>query len=140
MVLTFLRTDDSEVNGFCAAQSIKLSPEVSRRKPIAERKAHKVRMSMTRHSARREFLRSAAIPTAPLTLPQRLFSAAKKSVLVFTKSSGFEHAAVKRSNSELSIAEKVVTDLGKKNGFDVNCTKDGRIFDSKEFHAFGSTF
>src|ERR1700676_5737771 len=97
-------------------------------------------MSMKQHSDRREFLRSAAIATAPLTLPQRLFSAAKKSVLVFTKSSGFEHAAVKRSNSEISIAEKIVNYLGKKNGFDVNCTKDGRIFDSKEFHAFGSTF
>jgi type 1 glutamine amidotransferase len=97
-------------------------------------------MSMTQHSDRREFLRSVAVATAALTLPQRLFPADKKSVLVFTKSSGFEHAAVKRSNGELSIAEKVVTELGKKNGFDVKCTKDGGIFDSKEFHSFGAAF
>src|ERR1700687_5563356 len=100
----------------------------------------KVRTPMTQHSDRREFLRTAAIATAALALPQRLFPAEKKSVLVFTKSSGFEHAAVKRSGDQLSIAEKVVTELGKKNGFDVNCTKDGRIFDSKEFRAFGATF
>jgi type 1 glutamine amidotransferase len=67
-----------------------------------------------------------------------LFSAEKKSVLVFTKSSGFEHAVVKRSGSQLSIAETVVTELGKKNGFDVNCSKDGRVFDSKEFHSYAA--
>jgi len=95
---------------------------------------------MTHHSDRREFLRSVAVTTATLTLPARLFSAEKKSVLVFTKSSGFEHAVVKRSGNQLSIAENVVTELGKKNGFDVTCSKDGRIFDSKEFHAYNATF
>src|SRR5258708_10746558 len=95
---------------------------------------------MTHHSDRREFLRSVAVATASFALPQRLFSAAKKSVLVFTKSSGFEHAVVKRSGSQLSIAETVVTELGKKNGFDVNCSKDGRIFDSTEFHSYSATF
>ncbi len=95
---------------------------------------------MTHHSDRREFLRSVVIATGALTLPQRLFSAEKKSVLVFTKSSGFEHAVVKRSGSQLSIAETVVTELGKKNGFEVNCSKDGRIFDSKEFHSYAAAF
>src|SRR5712692_5461011 len=95
---------------------------------------------MTHHSDRREFFRSVAVATAALALPARLFSAEKKSVLVFTKSSGFEHAVVKRSGSQLSIAETVVTELGKKNGFDVNCSKDGRIFDSKEFHYYNATF
>jgi type 1 glutamine amidotransferase len=97
---------------------------------------------MTHHSDRREFLRSVAVATAAaaLPLPQRLFSAEKKSVLVFTKSSGFEHAVVKRSGNQLSIAETVVTELGKKNGFDVNCSKNGRIFDSTEFHSYSATF
>jgi uncharacterized protein len=97
-------------------------------------------MPMIHHSDRREFLRSVAAAAASFALPQRLFSAAKKSVLVFTKSSGFEHAVVKRTGNQLGIAENVVTELGKKNGFDVNCSKDGRIFDSKEFHAYNATF
>ncbi len=95
---------------------------------------------MTHHSDRREFLRSVAVATASFALPQRLFSAAKKSVLVFTKSSGFEHAVVKRSGNQLSIVENVVTELGKKNGFDANCSKDGRIFDSTEFHSYSAVF
>src|ERR1700737_1154083 len=95
---------------------------------------------MTSNSDRRSFLRAITAATACLALPKRLFSATKKSVLVFTKSSGFEHQVVKRNGANLSIAENAVTELGKKNGFDVNCTKDGGIFDSKEFHAFGATF
>src|SRR5260370_22030731 len=95
---------------------------------------------MTHHSDRREFLRSVAVANASVALPQRLFSAAKKSALVFTKASGFEHAVVKRSGNQLSIVENVVTELGKKNGFDANCSKDGRIFDSTEFHSYSATF
>jgi uncharacterized protein len=97
-------------------------------------------MPMSYHADRREFLRSVAAAAAGFALPQRLFSATKKSVLVFTKSSGFEHAVVKRTGNQLSIAENVVTELGKKNNFDVNCSKDGRIFDSKEFHSYSTTF
>lgn len=50
----------------------------------------------------------------------------KPKVLMFTKSQGFQHDVVARKNpEELSLAEKIVTELGKKNGFDVTCTKDG---------------
>jgi type 1 glutamine amidotransferase len=69
-----------------------------------------------------------------------LFSAPKKSLLVFTKSSGFEHAVVKRQDDNLSIAETAITELGKKNGFDVTCSKYGRIFDSKDVHAHQAVF
>ena len=41
----------------------------------------------------------------------------QKRVLMFTRSQGFEHSVVKRKNGELSLAERVVTDLSKKRGF-----------------------
>ncbi len=54
----------------------------------------------------------------------------KRRVLMFTKSAGFQHSVVTRKNDELAHAEKILTELGAKNGFDVTATKDGRIFDS----------
>src|ERR1017187_7953467 len=46
-------------------------------------------------ASRREFLRTVAMGSAGLALSSRLSAAAKKSVLLFTKSSGFEHNVVK---------------------------------------------
>lgn len=45
-------------------------------------------------------------------------------VLFLTKSSTFEHPSIKRRNGELGHAEKVLTELGRKNGFQVRATKD----------------
>jgi uncharacterized protein len=105
------------------------------------RKFVRVRIEkMTSRSDRRKFLRNMTATGACLALPSRLFSAQTKSLLVFTKSSGFEHQVVKRQGTNLSIAETAMTELGKKNGFEVTCTKDGRIFDSKDFHAHQAVF
>jgi type 1 glutamine amidotransferase len=53
----------------------------------------------------------------------------KRRILMFTRSQGFEHSVVKRGkNNELSLAERIVKELGGKNGFQVTCTKDGREF------------
>lgn len=52
----------------------------------------------------------------------------RRRLLVFTRSQGFEHSVVKRKGDELSLVERIVTGLGKKHGFDVTCTKDGREF------------
>jgi type 1 glutamine amidotransferase len=95
---------------------------------------------MTTLVNRRDFVRAVTAATASLSLPLRSFSSPKKSLLVFTKSSGFEHAVVKRQGEKLSIAETVITELGKKHGFEVTCTKDGRIFDSKDLHAHQAAF
>lgn len=55
--------------------------------------------------------------------------AAGKRVLYFTKSAGFEHSVVKRPAPEvLSHSERVLTELGRRYGFEVTCTKDGRVF------------
>jgi len=83
---------------------------------------------------RRQFLQTVAVAGASLALPKDLFAAGKKSVLIFTKSSGFEHDVVKTTGRKRSILEATVTTLGKKYGFEVTATKDGAVFDSKDFH------
>src|SRR5258708_36718180 len=82
--------------------------------------------SMKEFSSRREFLRAAALTGAGLALSNRLVGASNKSVLVFTKSSGFEHAVVKRVDGKPSIMDDAVTDLGNTHGFELSVTKDGR--------------
>jgi type 1 glutamine amidotransferase len=91
-------------------------------------------------------------------------STAKKKILMFTKSAGFEHPAIsrtaelayvrevdgqiqvaektgeKKKDVGLGWAEKVLTDLGAKHDFEVMATKDGRIFDSKEVNQFDAFF
>src|SRR5206468_6275301 len=69
----------------------------------------------------------------------RAADSAKKRVLMYTRSEGYEHDVVKRGGNKLSLAETIVTDLGRHHGFDVTCTKDGRMFLSetlKDFDAF----
>ena len=66
------------------------------------------------------------------TFPLRWTAAAdkkKQKVLYFTRSAGFEHEAVKRKGDELSFSEKTLTEMGKRAGFDVECTKEGSVFD-----------
>jgi uncharacterized protein len=87
---------------------------------------------------RRQFVRTGAVVAASAGLPSRIFAAKKKSVLVFTKSSGWEHDVVKRVDGKLSIVEQAITSLGDKQGFKVTCTKDGTIFDSKDFHKYAA--
>ncbi len=53
----------------------------------------------------------------------------KHKVLYFTQSAGFEHSAVKRNGDQLSFSEKTLIDIGKRNGIEVVCTKDGTVFD-----------
>ncbi len=62
--------------------------------------------------------------------------APRKRVLMYTRSQGYQHDVVRRKGSELSLAEKIVTELGSKHDFDVVCEKDGRVFLSKEFPTF----
>jgi hypothetical protein len=91
---------------------------------------------MTAMSNRREFLRATALTGAGLALSNKLLAAHEKKVLVFTKSSGWEHDVVKRVEGKPSIVDDTVTELGNRHGYRVGVTKDGRIFDSKEFHSY----
>jgi type 1 glutamine amidotransferase len=93
---------------------------------------------MKANSNRREFLRATALTGAGLALSNPLLGASNKSVLVFTKSSGFEHAVVKRVDGKPSLVDDTINELGNKHGFSAVVTKDGRIFDSKEFHSYAA--
>ena len=91
---------------------------------------------------RRRALGVLAGSAALSALSPRVLSEEKKrarSVLFFTKSSGFEHDVVKRKDGKLGLAETVFMDLGKKRGFEVIVTKDGGIFD-KDLGAFDVIF
>ena len=80
---------------------------------------------------RREMLLTSGAAALGLAFPfGRAVRAAegKRRILMYTKSVGFEHPVVKRKGDQLSLAERIVTDLGAKHNFDVNCTKDGRVF------------
>lgn len=87
-------------------------------------------------STRRDFLRTSAVAGAALLASRSAFSAGKKRVFFFTKSSGFEHQAIKVVNGEPSIAEKVLREIASKYDFELTASKDGRIFDSSEFHEY----
>ncbi|MGH8099748.1 MAG: ThuA domain-containing protein, partial [Chthoniobacterales bacterium] len=93
---------------------------------------------MNPHSTRRDFLKATATAGAALLFPELLRAAKTKSVLLFTKSSGFEHAVIKVKDGQPSIVENAVRDIAAKYKFDVTASKDGRIFDSKEFHDYAA--
>lgn len=74
---------------------------------------------------RRELLTLAAgLPLALAAAPGR-----KRRVLYFTRSNGFEHSVVKRTAGQLSHSEAVLTGFGQSFNFEVECTKDGSVFD-----------
>jgi hypothetical protein len=51
-----------------------------------------------------------------------------KKILVFSKSSNFEHSAIRRTGGQLSVAEETLKKLGQTNNLDFTFTKDGRLF------------
>ena len=61
-----------------------------------------------------------------------------KQILYFTKSSDFEHSVVARSAGQLSHSEKILVEMGKRHGFAVTPSKDGRVFDGehKKYDAY----
>jgi uncharacterized protein len=52
-----------------------------------------------------------------------------KKVLFFTKSSGFQHSVITRKGDKPGLAERILSDIGKENGFEVVASKDGRLFE-----------
>jgi len=90
---------------------------------------------------RREMLLASGAAALGLSLPfpfGRSVRAAegKRRILMYTKSVGFEHPVVKRKGNQLSLAERIVTDLGAKHNFEVNCTKDGRVFVNEDLAGY----
>ncbi len=91
---------------------------------------------------RRELFRAlgaGAAAFSQLSFAKSARAAEAKKVLMFTKSSGYEHSVIRRTDGKLGLAEQIVTDLGKQHGFEVTATKDGRVFSSPnlgQYHAF----
>jgi type 1 glutamine amidotransferase len=83
---------------------------------------------------RRELLRNTgatALAAGLASFPLGWAAAAdnpRRRILMYTKSVDYQHSVVQRHNGQLSLAERIVTELGQKHGFDVKCTKDGRDF------------
>ena len=82
---------------------------------------------------RRELLKAGCAAALAMTgFPLGWTAAAPKKrqkVLYFTRSAGFEHSVVHRVGGQLSHSERLLVEMGKRAGFDVECTKDGRVFD-----------
>ncbi len=74
----------------------------------------------------------------------RISAAAKprRRLLVFTKSSGFEHSVVKRAGAggQPSLVERTLTEMGGRHGFEVTATKDGGIFTPANIAHFDAFF
>jgi type 1 glutamine amidotransferase len=62
--------------------------------------------------------------------------AAKRKVLFFSKSSGFEHSVIKRKGGELSFAELILKRLGPEHGVEFTFSKDGALFSADYLAGF----
>jgi len=82
-------------------------------------------------TTRRQFMHATGAGAAGLTLASHVHAdePGRKKVLFLTKSSGYEHSSIRREGGALSYAEHALIELGKKNGFDVEATKDASMFD-----------
>ena len=67
-------------------------------------------------------------------------SAAPKKILFFTKSSGFEHDVISWKKGQPSFAEKILLDLGAKNGWEFTFSKDGSKFNPDYLAQFDAVF
>lgn len=113
---------------------------IGRHSPIRSSLTKRKKTTLNNTSNRREFLRRIGVFSSALAFPSRILSAGKPSILLFTKSSGYEHAVIKNTNGKRSVVEEALRGLGARRGFDVAATKDGRIFDSSEFRAHQALF
>jgi type 1 glutamine amidotransferase len=74
----------------------------------------------------------------------------KKRVLFFTRSQGFQHSVVnlneggkggrKGETGKVAHAEQIVMDLSKQHGFEVDVTKDGRVFTPENIAKYDAFF
>jgi uncharacterized protein len=82
--------------------------------------------------SRRQILHAAGAALLGPAVASRLLAAEKrapKKVLFFTKSAGFQHSVIARKGDQLGLAERILTNIGKDQGFEVVASKDGRLFD-----------
>ncbi|MDO4583758.1 MAG: ThuA domain-containing protein [Planctomycetia bacterium] len=90
---------------------------------------------------RRDFLTHTLAAAALSTFPARTLLSAegkKRKLLYYERSSGFIHPSTVLREDGLSVTGRVLKKLGETLGYEVVCTKDGRIFDGslEEYDAF----
>jgi len=81
---------------------------------------------------------AAFILFALLTLT--VLGADKKKILFFSKSSGFEHSVISWKKGQPSYAEKILTEIGDKNGWESTSSKDGSKFSKDYLAQFDAVF
>lgn len=93
-------------------------------------------MQLTRRELVIATIAAAGLPLAKANLHAAIPAAAvaKKRILFFTKSSGFEHQTIRRTGGRLSFAETIFTQFAQAHGYAVHCSKDGRLFDPSRIH------
>jgi type 1 glutamine amidotransferase len=64
----------------------------------------------------------------------------KKRLLVYTRSQGFQHDVVKIDKGGPCLVDSIWTMLASKHGFEIECTKDGRIFLPENLAKFDAFF
>src|SRR5437667_7825990 len=94
---------------------------------------------------RRDMLRAASAATLALGGWQLRLAADdlkknKRKLLVYTRSAGFEHSVVKLGKDGTCLVDRIFKKLGAQHGFDVHCTKDGRIFLPETLKDFDAIF
>jgi type 1 glutamine amidotransferase len=67
-------------------------------------------------------------------------TAAPKKILYFTKSSGYEHSVISWKDGRPSFSEKVLLELGAKNGWEFTFSKDGSKFSPEYLNQFDAVF
>ena len=102
-------------------------------------------MQLPSYFSRRNFLTTAsALALGALCLTGAAFTAeaanAPRKILFFSKSSGFEHSVISYKNGQPSHAEKVLTELGAKNGWQFTFSKDGSLFTPEYLAQFDAFF
>jgi len=75
-----------------------------------------------------------------LLLACSTLSAAPRKILFFTKSSGYEHSVISWKKGQPSHAEKVLQELGQKNGWEFTFSKDGSKFSRDYLAQFDAVF
>ena len=83
-------------------------------------------------------LRLAAFAFLVVSTPTAFAAERSKKILFFSKSSGFEHSVINYKIGQPSHAEKVLTELGAKQGWEFTFSKDGSLFSTPYLEQFGA--
>ena len=89
-------------------------------------------------TSRRSFLTASLL--ALTVFSGTALAATKPKILFFSKSSGFEHSVISYKTGQPSLAEKSLTALGEKNGWEFTFSKDGSLFSTDYLKQFTAVF